>query len=140
MPEPKNRLTVVGTVYHQVPQGEPDSFESRFVRGLEDEEQPYRRQTKVGEKWEAIDFGWLESVGYLVIRNEAGKDRTTKPTNEEKAALAKKVLELTLDTNEEDCWDVLPGESFQGNTRYWKNLFIRSQSGVIDYTLYAVPR
>ncbi len=135
----KNRITVVETVYHQVMGDQPDCLESRFTREVESQEQPYRRNCKVGEEWQALDTGWLDEVSMLVIRNEEGTNLQVHPTEEQKADLAKKVL-LLSSTDSSTNWLILPGESFRGVPSTVKNLEVRSQSGTIRFILYATPR
>ncbi len=138
MPDPKNRLTVIETVYHQTTTAEPDSIESRFERELISDEQPYRRTTKVGEDWTPLDFGWIEEVGMIVIQNNEGKGLTKIPTPEEKEELAAKVLEISADPS--NSWIVRPGESFRGEPAGKRTLCIRSRSGTTHFNVYAIPR
>ena len=59
--EEKARLTVVESVYYQSPLTEPTLAESYFSRWLETGEQPFVRQSKVGEQWQPLSSGaWMQ--------------------------------------------------------------------------------
>lgn len=138
MAEPKDRLTVVENVYHQaISDGQgPTQFESRYSRELDTKEQVYQRRTKVGEDWEPLDFGWIEKVGLLLIRNEEGKF-TEIPTDEENQRTQRKILEVAY-CSEGSGWLIPVGESMRGIPTS-KLARIRSHSGVTRYTITVIP-
>ncbi len=115
--EARPRLIVVGHVCHQQPfddAGPP--AEIAWVRYLASREQPVRRTMTVGEEWRPIYAGWLTSCSAVVVHNHEGERRQRIPTEEEKAATAAKVIELSFSASGGDGdWrpDILclPGES-----------------------------
>lgn len=139
----KHRLTVVQTVYHQLPGQQPKSYESRFDRELETHEQPYERHTSVEEEWQPLDVGWLKDVGVgmLVISNDEGNFNVVNPSKEEKEAVAKKILEISYEEiHYGNTWLIYPRESMRACPTLLMPLFIRCQSGNCKYTLQAFPK
>jgi hypothetical protein len=92
------RFTVVETVYFQPASAEPTQTGSRFCRWVGTDEQPYKRQTKVGESWVPLDAGWLKEAGMLVLANKEGEFFRVNPTEEERTETAKKIVEVGLYT------------------------------------------
>lgn len=90
-PPVKPRLTVVRSVYHQLPGEEPTAVQNRFMRTLEREEPTQKRRYTVGAEWLSLNAG---SVAMAVVANEEGAGRQTRPTEEEAADLAAKVVEV----------------------------------------------
>ncbi len=149
----KDRLTVVSNIYYQRVGKNPKSIPSKFARDLESKQQLYERELEATEEWQPLDCGWVTYAGMLVIINHEGQNLQVHPTDEERKATAKKIIELawgkTIDnesmffTTEDQSpymWLVPPGESFQGFPSNPSQLCIRSQSGVAEYTLYLIPR
>lgn len=138
---PGDKLTIVESIYHQPFGEQPTQVENRFEQILSSSEQPYQRKLKATEEWQQLDFGWLESVGMILIVNTEGKFLQLQPTEEEKEETAKKVLELCYRISV--CpfgWSILPGASFRGQPNDPTTLHIRSQSGVTRFMLYAWPK
>lgn len=142
----RDRLTVVSHVYHQRAGKDPKSIESKFCRDLESKGQLYEREMEATEEWQPLDCGWVTDVGMMVVLNQEGQNLQVHPTDEEREATAKKVLELAYDFHDGTgpcglhSWLIPPGESFQGFPSQAASLYIRSQSGVAEYTLYLIPR
>lgn len=141
----KNRLTVVSRIYHQRVGKDPKSIEPKFTRDLESRGQLYEREMEATEEWQPLECGWVEDAGFLVIVNQEGQNLQVHPTDEEREALAKNVLCLCYNGQAvEDClmgsWLIPPGESFQGFPSRLDELYIRSQVGVVEYTIYLIPR
>jgi len=136
-----SRITVVDNLYFQETGEQTSQFSCQFSRNVESEQQPYERRLKATEEWQPIDTGWLdEDVGALFIRNEAGKNLQTIPTEAEALEISKQVLQLSFGGTEFAAWNVPPGESFRGSPATIKDLMIRSLSGTPRYTLYLIPR
>jgi hypothetical protein len=73
---PKCRAGVIEQTYHQSPEGEPVSWESRFGYWLHSGEEPYaRNRIALGTELLDLDLGWVPHPSMLCIRNE-GKDHT----------------------------------------------------------------
>lgn len=137
-----DRITVVSQTYYQRLGKNPIQVESRFSRGVSSGQQLYQREEEVGENWVPLDLGWITKVGFLEIANNEGRFLQVIPTEEEREDTAKKILEVRgYDaTCSSGClWLVPPGESFRGFPSKPQNLFIRSQLGTIEYTLYVFP-
>ena len=148
VPDIKDRLTVVESVYHQ-PFGEsPVEIPSRFSRNLKTREQVYSRRLTATEDWQSLECGWLgNAVGMLVISNDEGKNQQANPTDEERKALAAKVLELCHSDASRTMhsparrgeWLIPPGESMRGCPVAAQQLLIRCQSGAAKFTLHLIP-
>lgn len=88
-------LTVVESVYHSQEGRQPTAITSKFTRELTTSEQAYVRYQVVTEEWQEIDLAWIgENLSSLCIANEEGTVIQTYPTEEAKAELARKVLEV----------------------------------------------
>lgn len=140
MAEPPSRVTVVEQVYHQILNGQPHLVESRFSRDLESDEQAYERRLKVGEAGVPLDCGWVTKASQLLIINEEGRNLQVNPTDEERKKLSEKVLEVYYVQSLTSPWLVLPGESMRGCPSTLEGLRIRSQSGIIRFTLHVIPK
>lgn len=134
------RLSVVQMVYHQQPDGQPTVQEARYSRWLESDEQPYLRRMTVGEEWVALDVGWVEKAGMLVLRNEGGPPSPVKLTPEQKAEAAAKVIEVGFTEGlTGQVWLIPPGESMAGVPRNAKELRVRCQSGEVKLSVCVLP-
>lgn len=135
---PKDRLTVIDSVYHQAPGKDPDQYETKFSRPLESEEQVYDRDLIATEEWTQLDKGWIESCSQLLIMNTEGKTVQTILSQEENSELAEKILEIRQGT--EVTWLVPPKESVRGIPANLDTIFIRCRKGTANYTVVLFPR
>ncbi len=133
------RLTVVETVYHRPAEEEPTCVESKFSRALRTHEQPYSRKLTATEEWQSLDCGWLEACSSLSIQNEEGRHLSIHPSEEEKADLAKRIIEISYTSLGYDKWLILPGESMRGCPASLKSLMVRCQHGKAKFTLNLIP-
>jgi hypothetical protein len=147
--EPRDRITVVEQVYHRPADGgEPTVAETRFSRELASQEQPFERRAKVGEDWQPLEHGWLESAGMLLISNEEGRHLQVNPTDEERLSISRRVLELIYAMEDDELlvpqssctWLIPPGESMRAYPSDVSRLCVRCQSGVARFTLRLYPR
>lgn len=142
----KDRITVVDMLYHQRVDKKIRLIESRFSRELEISKQPYEREFEATEEWQPLDCGWLEGkVGMLAITNDEGRFLEVIPTEEEREAVALKVLEIAYDPGDPNhhipgSWLVPPGESMRGSPSHAESLEIRCQSGTAKFTLHLLPK
>ena len=136
-----SRLTVVEQVYYQREDSDLQCTENGFSRDLDTDEQQYvRGPMGVGEKWEKLDTGWVEEVAMIVVRNNEGEGLKLQPTEEEKEESAKKIIELSLDSDiRGGVWLVPPGESFRGYPSNSSIVYIRCQYGETKFTITAIP-
>ena len=155
-PVPKDRLTIKEIVYHQQVGEQPIQVERAFERNLETQDSAYAGKPKrmLEDQWEAIDVGWLsKGVGTFYITNEEGKGLQRKPSPEEIAAIAARVIEVCFTDAEGNptgtdaegnptgmVFVVPPGESFRATPRDISRLRIRSTSGPLKYSLWLFPR
>lgn len=63
---------------------------------LESDEQPYIRETKVGENWMPLDRGWVAEASLLMLENKGGAPRNTKPTAEEGEEDKGRVIDVAI--------------------------------------------
>lgn len=92
-------VTIVSTVYHRAsPHDESTSVLCNFGRDLASDEQPCGPRTvKVGEEWQPLELGWLKDcVGMVIITNEEGRFPQRKPSEEEKAEAAERMLQVAV--------------------------------------------
>jgi hypothetical protein len=152
--EQRDSITVVEQIYHQPAGEEPTAYHHSFVRKLFIQEQPYSRKIKVGEGWQPLDLGWFrdrpDAIGMVQVVNSEGRLTQTQPTDEERAAVAAKVIcvvskvvgDRIIGVLAEDdfCWQIFPGESFLGSPTNANRLWIRCKSGVAQATVNVFPR
>lgn len=141
MPEIKDRLICVDRLYFQPHNQQATGVEHQFVRELDTHEQPYIRKCVATETPQSLKCGWIsgEQCGMLLITNDEGLNLQKIPTEEEKQAIAKKVLRLYRPGSSFH-WIIPPGESFRGYPSDCELLDIESASGEINYTLHLFPR
>lgn len=135
---PVNRIVVLDTVYHQAGTDPPITAESKFSRVLASDEQPYVRRAKIGTEWAPLDTGWIKEVGLFLLVNEEGRRFMINPTDEEKKAVADKVIEVGLAGMEAFCV-VHPGESLRLSPTDASVLRFRSRSEGTRFTLSVFP-
>ena len=136
------RIAVRELLYHQAPQEQPTAVESVFSRPLVSDEQPYVRKVKVGGAWEAVETGWLVDAGMLHLANEEGRFQQVQPTPAERAAAARKVVEVGLAVAEGEvvvCWLLRPGESLRAEPAEVGRLRLRCREGVARVTVNVFP-
>ena len=139
MPEIRDRITVVETVYYQ-PQGDDaTAIDGSYSRELNSHEQIYRRNCEVGEEWEPLDSGWIDRAGLLVVKNTEGLNQQRMPTGEEKEELKRKVLQIAYKGEEDCCWLIPPGESMRGLPSHIKCLVVRCKRGTCSFSVHVIP-
>jgi len=109
---PKDRLTVVGSVYHQNPGSPPTQIEIQYSRELASHEEPYARRIVVSSR-QLVDFGWLkeEGVGAFVLANLEGQFDTVEPTPEQSRATAARIVRVYASEQDKNPQILRPGES-----------------------------
>lgn len=147
---PKPRMGVVETVYHQSPGDNPTSVESKFSRLLKSDDQPFSRKMTVGAEWVEISTGWLEKspLSMIHISNREGENRQVIPTPLELIKMAERVVEIALQTfpngphNEpvfEEFADIHPGESCRFTPKRARQYFLRCRSETAKVTATVFP-
>lgn len=140
----KSRVVLVEQLVHVGRRGEPTPVSDRFSRGLTSDETPYRREFTAGPDWAPLDCGWLAAgVSQLRLKNEEGSDRLTVPTDGEKAAEARRVVELGTGGEDfpwvEDFARVRPGESLRLEPTRLAKLRVRCVGGTARCSLFLTP-
>jgi len=132
-------ITVVETVYHSPFQQQPTSIATRFSRDLTTQAQPYERYLTATEKWDLLDYGWLEdNIGMLIIHNLEGEFTQTIPTPEEKEDAEKRILEIAFGPHTGQ-WIIPPRESMRGYPTSVSDLWIRCSYKTAKYRLNLLP-
>lgn len=108
--------------------------------------QPYLREIIVDEAWRLLDIGWVVTVGKLVLANEEGKFFETQPTDEERHAINRRVIEIACqdrnDTSAVDAsvlFEVHPGDAFPVVPHWSKRLWVRCREGQARAMLTVFP-
>lgn len=134
-------LTVVENVYHSQEGRQPTAISSKFERELTTSEQAYIRYQVVTEEWKEIDLAWIgDSLSSLCISNEEGNVVQTIPTDDAKAELARKVLEVRF-VGDAGLLLILPRESMRilPQLDNGDKLEIRSRYGKTNCRIAAFP-
>jgi hypothetical protein len=133
-------LIVVATVYFRPADGgQPTAREARWSRPLEGAEAPYVRTLQATTAWQALDTGWIEQSGFLVVTNDEGPARLVQPTEEERAAVAARILEIATHDGETAAWLVQPGEALFCHPADARRLRLRCQAGTARCTVALYP-
>ena len=135
-PVVKPRLTVIQTVYHQEPGGDPTSYESRFARFLDSkDQQPCVRRLAIGESWQTLDELWLERVSQLVIAN-----RELPPKEDESGFVRKLSRCIEVAFNGVPCLLIRPTESQRYEPlKTLSTISLRSTEGIVKIVVAAFP-
>lgn len=143
-----SQVIVIESISVQMTDVDPTSHEHRFARDITSGETCYMRYTKVlPGKWQLLDTGWVEDPSMVILFNREGRYQTM-PTDEEKAEMAGRVLQIFLvnerpeiGINPYPMLEIPPREGHRLSLVKGMQVYIstRSQSS-ISYTMYAVPR
>lgn len=135
-------IVVIQTAYFLRPGREIVATDARWESRAADE-QPYTRDLTLGETWTPLDLGWLNGkAGWVDIANQEGRRWERGPTDDERAAVARKVIEVSstplVDNLPE--WEVAPGRSHAGAPV--RPLFVRCRpgGGSVRVVVTAFPR
>lgn len=142
-PAEQARLGIVEQIYCYPPGAAPTLIDLREGLWLETDEQPYQRKLKVGPEWQHLDCGWLEGNGtsLLVLVNEEGKHLTVVPSEQQKTALALRVVDVGVFSQGllATVAVLRPGLSLRFEPADAKALRLRSRSGEARVTLTLFP-
>lgn len=137
--KPVSRLVIVENVYHQPVDGQPASINTGFTRRLTSDEQPYGpRRVKIGGDSMALETGWVEKASQIMIENLEGTKLQVYPTEEEKAKIAARVVEVWDEDGKEPLFLIPPGESIRARPGKLSRIRLRcaSESARVVYTIY----
>lgn len=144
---PPNRITVVEHVYYEdrqggapiIPAGKP------YSTTVESDELPFQRKLKAGSEWQGMPgvIEWLGgSVGLLKIENVEGENLQVTPTEEEKADIASRIIDVGVktETGVQPFGEVRPGESLRINVHLDALILVRCRIKTAKYWIHAFPR
>ena len=144
---PEGSLTIIDTIYHRVQGENPSEIRNTHFQELTSEEQqPYKRQCRVSESGALLDLGWFvdkpSQISYLHLSNDEGKFLTVNPTDEERSAVAAKVLFLSFrkDGRDTPFCQIVPGDSLRLNPTDIASLHLSSASGTTRFTITVYPK
>jgi hypothetical protein len=142
-PSTRGRLNVIEAVHHAAADGQVLTAETRFLRILESDDQPYMRRAKCGSTWEQLDTGWIEGMpSMVVLRNDEGHFNI-QPTKEQRDEVNSRIIEVGVgDQTIHPFAYVRPGQSIRLEPS--ASLFIsvpmlNNQVRFARYTIYAFP-
>lgn len=140
-PTPKNTLTVVENVYHQVVGEQPTMTESRFTRDLESTEQVFTRHLVLTEEWKPLEVGWLDQLSMMVIKNNEGIGLKQIPTKEQREEIDQRVIEVSYTPNSFKFmgWTIFPRESMRACPSDARLLHLRCRTGTARATITLLP-
>lgn len=144
LPELKayDRLTVITNIHHEHRGESPRTIPVGYSRSLLEKEEPYQRRFNAKPEWAPVDLGWFDpaKVGCIVIENLEGKSALVNPTEEERAEIDAKVLEVSYSKNSSEC-DLIPPRAADIK---WPadatKLHIRCQSGTASCRISILSR
>lgn len=137
--EDVDRITANINVYHEHHGEQPHPAASAFSAFLETIEQPYGRRVRLqaGEPV-ALETGWVERVGMVLIENRTGKAKKKNPTEEEKADIAKRVVRVTAGGG--PGWIVRPGRFMFVEVEDASSVMLQCLHETADLYLNIFPR
>lgn len=144
--KPQPRLVVIEQLYYQGVGQQPISIDSRFIKTIESEEQPFTRLFTVSTEWTPVPIGWLTYVSRICISNDEGKHLRHQLSTQDKVLLSKKILYIGT-----ACYlcgmpgvvhtfsYLLPGEACQVQAFQVQDLRLKSETGEVPVTITALP-
>lgn len=141
------RVTVVETVYYQLPDEDAKAIDHGFTRYLKSDEQPYERRLKVGEQWQKLDFHWALPCGLLLLVNSPPQQQAENSEEQQKLRL-QAIIQVRLIVASEGFTDgmkavphiLIPPDE---NSRFYPNLgveiWVRCAKGQTRCHIHALP-
>lgn len=136
------KILVVESVYHQRPDSQPVSIETRYSRWTGTSDGPYRDEVTATAEWVAVQHGRLKGVGLLVVENAAGCDLQVVPTIEQRIFIDGLVVEVSIAGDDEQPKPritVLPGENVRFGLCPGQKVFVRCLSGDAPCVITTFP-
>lgn len=135
-----SRVSVVEQIWYQSAGEQPHALTLRMYRPMSATSQAYSRRKTVGVKWEELDTGWVKVPSFVVIENSEGQRPASVPSPSEKAALAAKVVWVSLgEVNEPAHLIIQPGEHLRLPLNVGTRLYLRAAEGSIKVMIHAIP-
>lgn len=149
IPQPvaKPRVTIVSTVYHQVPGDNGSSSPpARYSCWLESSEDAYDRTVRVGPEWTPLDLGWVgDFASVLSLTNVTKRPPGRIPTETELAEEEARVLLIGLEvaigdqTVVLDFCELRKGETMMLHPVNLGAYRVRASSGECKCSVFLVP-
>lgn len=134
-----DRVSVTIQVTHEQHGEQPKGVAPRFSRRLPKGVEAYVRRLKAQTEWHPLDMGWVPNPGYVLIENRTGAVPTVIPTEEEKAELARQVIELSFD-GQTPVLEIPPGEFHFFRLCSGQRVFIRAAVADVPFQIFITPR
>lgn len=136
-----DRLTINLTMHHEHSGDSPHSIQSIMWGYLETSDQTWSRRGEIGEAPEPIPLGWfsdMSQIGYVVVENLEGKNEQLRPSKEQQAETAGRVIQIGADSGLQLL--VRPGWPQQFLPAELTGLTMRCRSGIARYRLTLFPK
>ena len=141
VPKPQDdRTTAIMQLYFEQQGEQPVGFDFRCAHKTPPAgEDPWVRRVDVGAEWAPLDFGWLAGkAGVIAIENQAGRGRTTQPTDAEREATAKQIIEVSFHDTQPACI-IRPGGFLVFEPVVYGDICIRCLAGGVPARLVVLP-
>lgn len=141
-PKKTNRFTVHSLFHHEKTGEKPFSMEGGFSAEVQTDEESFSRKFRATEEFQPLNFGWLapQQAGLVVIRNVEGEGLLLIPSEDEKAQIAKRVIEVAIEGAEPCVFPIAPKQFHPFYCTDPSKLRIRCQCGSAEYRIFVVPR
>lgn len=156
------RFGVNQTVYYYgAGKSEHKSYNSTYSAACQMNEAPYERNLRVTQEWQQLDVGWFRDYPdkqpeEMLLINEEGSLLQRIPTEEEKAEIASRIVEVGVATGELLDTKVLlhasntasifqkvaiikPGRSLRYSPQEIGRVWLRCRKGVARVSLILIP-
>lgn len=90
------KVLVVENIYHQRPGYPTRQVEARYSRWLSCDNQWHEDEFYADNNWQQVQTGRLKSVVLMTIQNLEGFDLIRVPSNDLRAEIAARIVEITL--------------------------------------------
>ena len=137
----KARLTITGAISYQSAGGEAIQYPLNEGVNLQTVEDPYDRHQRFGEDWQPIEVGWIEGASIVYLFNTEGGGFQRIPTEEEKAAVTARIIEVAVGNDPYPTPFLLlpPGRRQSFLPADIKRLVARCQKGIAKCRIVILP-
>ena len=98
-PALRSRLTVVEQISYQGGCDPGVAYRYQRSLALRTEDSPLFRRLVVGPNWTQLDLGGIDEPILVRLENEEGEDQRVIPTDDERAAIAARIVEVGVRTD-----------------------------------------
>ncbi len=141
----RDRVTLTGHIHYEHHGDEPHSINYVCSYFTETQGEVYKRRITVGQEWKSLPLGWFAEddlpIGLIVIINQEGTVApSVVPTEEEKADVEKRVVELKLGVEACRFIYVRPRLVFFAELKHPKEFQLRCQHGEARCAIHIFPK